>query len=734
VNSRRHILFAYVLACGVLLALVISPTLSARSLAGTTSEFWLHYELDYSQVPNWVRIRDITLKVYVGQADEIQVIADGQTLQYYYCNPASTEACHLPERGWVVFTASSPQVDIRLLGLDTPPEAIGDDFRKAALRDNKWWAYSLTFDDGQLSVWENAKPMFDRLGYRGAVAVIGEWLDRNDATRFGYMGITELSALLQAGWGLYNHSYIHASPEAFPGAFLLENILRCNQAFLRAIPGYSPLVFTPPFMRDEYADAATANQALLGFQLMQMSGGGAIQVDTMAWESPPFRLRRTDIYRPRVKEDRAKPGSLYYMDVTHQDVLEHPGKHYWLNQHSHLVFPNDIAGTSLDYLYFVYGPGGLDEVWVAPADEVYQYLAVRDHVVVRRGSPRIVPVVYAAPQIHQVAFREGWNGYTGVVVDTYISANTGEIDTNFSKKGDLKVGEPDHRAALLKFDVTAIPTSARVLRATLGICVGTSPGTDGHTNTDPIEVSAHILRKAWVPGDATTWKRASSVELWGQPGANKTEGADRDRDSDYMDKRSFRWLKYWQDYDTKEWFTLSDETCYSLDVTEGAREWVQNPQSNHGVILKALPTEEMGSVTITFTSSESAERDMAKRPCLVVTYAEPEIPPASLLTATPTATPRETSTPTLTATHTPTGTPTDTPTATATATSSPVATATATATAMAATATTTVMPTPTPTATPTLAPTPTSTPRPMHRLLLPAILVLPEPPTHSGER
>jgi peptidoglycan/xylan/chitin deacetylase (PgdA/CDA1 family) len=657
------------------------PAPAAQSSPSAQSEQWLHYDVDYTQVPSWVRIRDLTLKVRVGQAQSVEVIAGGQVVSASYS--AST--------GWVTFTTSVSQVDIHLLGLSTPLEQIGE-VQKATLRDDKRWAYSLTFDDGRISVWDYGKPMLDRLGYRAAVAVIGRWLDQ-DGLAEGYMPLGHLLTLLQSGWSLFNHSYDHNQPEAIRDT-LFEDTLACNEAFARQIPGYSPLVFTPAYNRTEYADAAEAHNDVLQFRVIQVGGGPIVEIDTFTWTSAPYRLGRYDIFRPR--DGTNMSGAMYYIGAVQADLSDHPNTHFWLNLHSHEVSANDVAGTSMDYVHFMYGPGGTNAVWVAPADEVIQYLATRDFATVHQAASRTVVVGYRPAQVRQVALRQGWNGYTGVD-DTFIDA--GQPKRNFNSLGDaggIRVRTPDKNAALLRFDLSSIPANARILRATLGIYVA------NHSNDGDIVVSAYTLRKAWDPSQVT-WEQASGSVAWAQIGANGTLGDNRDREPVYTDSRTFRRYRY-VDPITKQETVLDNASWYSLDVTQAAREWVANPLANFGTILKGSD----GSGEVQITASEYPS--LALRPCLVITYMEPEVPPAALTSETPEPT----------ATVTPTETPTETPTATSTATLTPTPTVTPTATATAtfsptATATTTVAFSPTPTA--------TATPRPRFSLALPVVFV-----------
>ncbi len=690
-NATIRILLALVIIGSAVAAGLTLPIWVAPSSADAGAALFLHYDVDYSAVPSWVRIRDLTLKVRVGRAESVEVIAGGRVIPSEYD----------PTSGWVMFTTNATRVDIRIVGLATPADQIGE-VQKAALRGDKRWAYSLTFDDGRLSVWENGKPLLDRLGYRAGVAIIGEWVLPSGLSlgtcgdsitwrghpsddplcgnnNCGYMNASQVAALLASGWSLYNHGFFHNSPESMPGCEV-ENIAKCTEALAYAFGGYRTLVYTAYQNSNYLRDLVIANYATLGLPIVQADGGGATAVDNITWNTLPYLRPRFDIGRPRDSRPDTS-GAIYYMDDAHQKALNNPTLHFWLSLHGHNVERNDVAGSSLDYLHFTYGPGGSDEVWVAPADEVFQYLATRDYAVVTRAQPRTVTVTARSPVIRQVALRQGWNGYAGAV-DTYI--DSGQPKRNFNNLGDwaiLRVRSPDIRAALLRFDVSSVPANARILRATLGFYVRT------HSNEGEIDVAAYTLRRAWNPNEAT-WERASAAAAWGAPGANSVNGSGRDRDATPTDARSLRRIRYIDV--TGEQFLIDDATWYSLDITAAVREWVANPASNFGVVLKGA----VGSTEVEIAASES--RDVGLRPCLVITYAEPEAPPAALETPTPEPSPAAT------ATGTPTVTPTSTPTPTATPTATPE-------------------PTANPTGTPTPTTTPSATPNPPHRLYLPLI-------------
>jgi hypothetical protein len=120
-------------------------------------------------------------------------------------------------------------------------------------------------------------------------------------------------------------------------------------------------------------------------------------------------------------------------------------------------------------------------------------------------------------------------------------------------------------------------------------------------------------------------------------------------------------------------------TWHDVDVTALVRDWLADPSSNYGVILRAF-----GTVSVMYDLSSSRYPTISLRPQLVINYTAPVVP-----TDTPAA-PTATRTTSATPTRTPTYTPTRSPTPTASATASPTATSTGT---LPPTATSTPMPT-----------------------------------------
>ncbi|NLG50066.1 MAG: alpha/beta fold hydrolase [Chloroflexi bacterium] len=236
------------------------------------------------------------------------------------------------------------------------------------------------------------------------------------------------------------------------------------------------------------------------------------------------------------------------------------------------------------------------------------------------GDPHrlvIYPVQGAAPLPAQTTqLQYGAGGYTGAV-DTYIE----EPAPNASHPGDpLWVYNAGKRTALLRFDLSALPPNVVIKAAQLNLYLSYRDST-----APPLPVSLHGVLRPWDVNQAT-WNSSLAGQSWAVPGAN---GAGTDYEPSASAQRTLHAMNTW----------------YGFNVTDLVKQWLAQPETNHGVLLRG--GQASGWVGYKLASSEDG--NMTIRPNLVITYAE----------ATPTATPTNTATPT--ATHTPTVTPSPTP-------------------------------------------------------------------------
>jgi hypothetical protein len=222
-----------------------------------------------------------------------------------------------------------------------------------------------------------------------------------------------------------------------------------------------------------------------------------------------------------------------------------------------------------------------------------------------------------------VTLQYGLNGYSGSE-DTYIYQYA--ADNNYCTQKPLLIGQKQQFAALLRFDVSAIPSNASVVRATLQVYA------EGWAEQSDLPIGAYYITRT-VDLCQATWNQARSGGAWASPGANNTE---TDRRASAESTVTANAVSKWYEFDLSA-------------VTQG---WVDGSLANNGVLLRA----DYVTAKYYFSTAESG----AHQPALVISY-RTAIPKTPTPTATPTR-PTPTRTPTSTSTATRTATPTMTPT------------------------------------------------------------------------
>ena len=205
-----------------------------------------------------------------------------------------------------------------------------------------------------------------------------------------------------------------------------------------------------------------------------------------------------------------------------------------------------------------------------------------------------------------LVLQQGLDGYAGTE-DTYI--DRWNVTRNTASGTGLVVRTGDVRAALIRFNLSAIPSQAVVTSAQLEMFIEQNA-------VNPIIVSAYQVLRPWTAREAT-WQRASNATIWGAEGCNHSPN-DRSgvaTSSDTLSSGSYR---------------------IALDLTTLARQWIASPANNWGVVLKGSgPT----SGEHNFIASEHWY--LARRPRLTITYTLGGTP---IPTATPTWGPSPTAT------------------------------------------------------------------------------------------
>ena len=620
-NNEAHRRFAQVkfalLFSAILLALLLSGLHYPRLTAEGNTDLYLHFSVDWNAIPSWARATPLTFRIVVGPASDATVNGDGDYVSSVYD----------AGRGTVRFSTAAADVIVRVRGAISDSSALGH-AEITPLKDDKSWAYSLTFDDGADSTFTNARPILDRYGYVASAAIVG-----NRIGQPGFMGPAELQQLLADGWALTNHTYSHYYVSQFPNTdAVLRDISMASEAISTAVPGYTVRAFTAPFHDDNYNPIVAANSEALGLYLVE--GLGA-----QAWRQTEGFIHGKDNFL--IGRRSVQPLEPLF-DEMHDKVTDYPGTHYWLTLLEHGVANAcDPVEISSDYLYTHYGAGGTDEVWVAPSIDVYRYILAHDFATITR-LPDIAPQSLAEPppstptptptpappsQRVTVTLQSGAGAYTGTT-DTYI--NVWESSLTHGTNSGMALRTGDVSFPLLRFDLHDIPAAATVVSATLSLYA------TWQSNGLYACGRAYGLKQPWSE-EGANWYAATTASLWGQPGASDTT---TDRDSASYALRTF---------------LSGDSRWYDFPITWLAQRWVNAPQSNHGLLL--YPSG-VSSTQMDFASSEFW--NLSEHPRLTIVYDLP-------LESTPSPSPTPSATSTQTPAPSPTPTVSPSPSATATA-------------------------------------------------------------------
>jgi pimeloyl-ACP methyl ester carboxylesterase len=233
--------------------------------------------------------------------------------------------------------------------------------------------------------------------------------------------------------------------------------------------------------------------------------------------------------------------------------------------------------------------------------------------------------------------------------DTYIYMYDPDNVDDYWGQSQIKVGYKQRYAALLRFDLSAIPSNATVTDARLELYA------EGWSGSN-IALGAYYITRTSTINEAT-WNQAEVGNNWDAPGCNDTS-TDRRASAESTVTTS----------GTHKW--------YGFDLTAVVKGWVNGTLPNNGVLVRGESSA--SGHWFGFASADGAE---SLRPRLVVVYRTAGAPsPTPTVPSTPTATAVQTPTRTPTATQTATLTPTGSVTATPSTTATPAATLTPTET------------------------------------------------------
>lgn len=351
------------------LYLSATPHISCRDCLTLT------YDLDRSEVPP-LTYQALTLRIYVGPVRSVAVTA---TMAAGRQVPVSYE--HDPAAGTVTVTTAGDRIEIKLEGVQDSAR-VGT-FEKAALKGGATWAWSHSFDDNV-----DLFPSIDVLrehGYRGTLYLIGELIE--DARDEDWIvDAPAIKELLAEGWGIGNHTWDHAcNPPGIGAQTVVSGYNRLKEIVADSpLPDYRIIAFAAPCYKSAYHPII--QQMIAAGQtdvLFNESGGrdlmvvdpGAAQYAAGGQIAAGFSYTMPVGRDPALSVSGGLSEAMAVLDWMSAEAG--PERHFWYNTFSHGGHAADLD-TLATYISDNYGEGGSGEAWVAPADEIYSYLLVRD--------------------------------------------------------------------------------------------------------------------------------------------------------------------------------------------------------------------------------------------------------------------------------------------------------------------------------------------------------------------
>ena len=205
----------------------------------------------------------------------------------------------------------------------------------------------------------------------------------------------QLTTLYNAGWDVINHSWSHANGTGNTPGYSLGHPnypieISNNAAAMVSGIGFTwPHFIIPAGDINYLPDAILAGMRCIYNQAGSMFYGGSagFQIDGIEMERPfeLFRISRqeTDTY-PTVKS---------FIDIVAGKSIN--GAKYWFNDFTHSLTASLFNGgmtiadfaNYMGYVASTYGAAGTDRVWMAPLQEVWEYIYLREKTIL--GVPLI---------------------------------------------------------------------------------------------------------------------------------------------------------------------------------------------------------------------------------------------------------------------------------------------------------------------------------------------------------
>ncbi|MEM8861934.1 MAG: polysaccharide deacetylase family protein, partial [Chloroflexota bacterium] len=345
------------------------------------------------------------LIVNTGDAQEISVLDEnGSAIPYQ----------EGPEENDIIFSTSGETVRINFSTV-TPEFPLGV-VRKANLKDGYKWAYSHGFDDNYgLDATRN---VFLERDVPATYNVVADWVEVIPGWA-GDFTPDELNEIIAAGWGINNHTWDHETADD-------PNANGCSDTLTRE-ERKADILATQERLEQLIVNSPRPDYFIIGFSIpcggfeqvrdypgiiheIRDNEEAPLQFYEVGFELPiymdvttPFDFDRAILRDGRIDGSNGQVEQVKAEFDTISGLAQTTGTAYWYNTFSHgdILFGDNtvLMAETLDYLLQNYGRDGSNEVWIAPSDEIYSYLLVRDNSVVTFESTDGTPFPTPTPSI-----------------------------------------------------------------------------------------------------------------------------------------------------------------------------------------------------------------------------------------------------------------------------------------------------------------------------------------------
>ena len=289
--------------------------------------------------------------------------------------------------------------------------------KPSALKFNKHLAYSFTVDDGYKSAYLTAFPLFnggkisgpminewkndqggdgtnskglfysDGLGnkipFKLALAINGNTIGDFSAYR-GHLSWAEVKEMYDSGWDVLNHGFHHATKH---GTNFLTEVTE-NTTSIQQNLGFTMSHFvvpggeSDPGYQLEYEREALANGS---FSVASFAGAGSVINVNEKVDLNKMIYARTFL---QSSKDTIGFKTMDSFLATFDSVAKLPNP-IWYTEFTHGVGNGNLWNLSMrfpDFKYYMtaiankYGLKGNDTIWMAPWQEVYEYIWLRDKI------------------------------------------------------------------------------------------------------------------------------------------------------------------------------------------------------------------------------------------------------------------------------------------------------------------------------------------------------------------